>query len=230
MNLSNAAETKLLQLLFNNTAWTNIGDAGGLLPSATAGSFYISLHTADPGEAGDQTTNEATYTSYARIAVARSGAGWTVSNNQVVNAALIQFAACTGGTNTITHWGLGRASAGAGELLFKAPLTVSGAGPLIYTATPADVLTIPGHAFSVNDTLQSFAILGITAPAGITDGTNYFVKTVSGNDITISATLGGATLDVTAAGAAMLIKTTTLAVSVNIQPQFAAGTLKILDE
>lgn len=230
MNLSNTAETNLLKLLFTNIAWANIGDAGGLLPSAGAGSLYISLHTADPGEAGDQTTNEATYTGYVRIAVARSVGGWTVTNNQAVNAALIQFAACTGGANTITHFGIGRASAGAGELLLKAPLTTSGAGPLIYTATAADVLTIPGHAFSVNDTLQSFAVLGIPAPAGITDGVNYFVKTVSGNDITISATLGGATLDITAAGAAMLIKTTTLAVSVNIQPQFAAGVLKIFDE
>lgn len=230
MNLCNSAETNLLKLLLNNTTWANIGDATGIVGSGAAGSLYVSLHTADPGEAGDQTTSEATYTGYARVAVARTTGGWTVTNNQAVNAALIQFAACTAGTNTITHFGVGRASSGTGELLFKAPLTTSGATPLLYTATAADVLTVPGHSFSVNDTLQSFGILGITAPAGITDGTNYYVKTVSGNDITLSATLGGATLDVTAAGAAMLIKTTTLAVSVNIQPQFAAGVLKIFDE
>lgn len=59
--------------MFNNTDFANIGDAGGLQNSATAGSLYISLHTSDPGEAGSQTTNEANYTSYARVAVARSG-------------------------------------------------------------------------------------------------------------------------------------------------------------
>lgn len=88
MSKSNASETALLALLFNNTDFATIGDAGGLQNSATAGSFYISLHTADPGEAGNQTTSEATYGSYARVAVARSGAGWTVSGATVVNFAL----------------------------------------------------------------------------------------------------------------------------------------------
>jgi len=73
MSKSNACENGLLLLMFNNTDFANIGDAGGLQNSATAGSLYISLHTSDPGEAGSQTTNEANYTSYARVAVARSG-------------------------------------------------------------------------------------------------------------------------------------------------------------
>lgn len=67
-----------LKLLFQNLAWANVGDAGGLQPSATAGNLYVSLHTDDPGAGGDQTTNECAYTSYARVAVARSAAGWTV--------------------------------------------------------------------------------------------------------------------------------------------------------
>jgi hypothetical protein len=69
---------EILKLLFQNDAFANVGDAGGLQPSATAGNLYISLHTADPGADGDQTTSECAYTSYARVAVARSGAGWTV--------------------------------------------------------------------------------------------------------------------------------------------------------
>ena len=71
MSKSNAFETSLLGLLFNNTDIANIGDAAGLQNSAAAGSLYLALHTADPGEAGDQTTNECTYGSYARVAVAR---------------------------------------------------------------------------------------------------------------------------------------------------------------
>ena len=61
MSLSNAAETDLLELIFNNTSWPNVGDVSGLQPSGTAGSLYIGLHTGDPGEAGDQTTSEADY-------------------------------------------------------------------------------------------------------------------------------------------------------------------------
>lgn len=125
MSATNAFETALLTLYFNNTDHANIGDAAGLQNSAAAGSFYISLHTADPGEAGSQTTSEATYTSYARVAVARSGAGWTVSGNNVSNAAAINFPAATGGTNTITHFGIGSDLSGAGNLFFKGALTAS---------------------------------------------------------------------------------------------------------
>ncbi len=91
MSATNAMETAILQLYFNNTDHANVGDAAGIQNSATAGSFYISLHTADPGETGTQTTSEATYTSYARVAVARSGVGWTISGGNVSNAAAINF-------------------------------------------------------------------------------------------------------------------------------------------
>lgn len=125
MSKTNTWETGLLELLFKNTAFTGVGDAGGLLPSAGAGSLYISLHTADPGEAGDQTTSEATYTGYARKAVARSAGGWTVSGGGVDNAAAITFDPCTAGSNTITYFGVGTASSGAGKLLYKGALTAS---------------------------------------------------------------------------------------------------------
>jgi hypothetical protein len=125
MSKSNAWENALLLLLFNNTDAANIGDAAGLQNSAAAGSLYISLHTGDPGEAGSQTTNEATYTGYARKAVARSGAGWTVVGNAVDNAAAITFDPCTAGSNTITYFGVGTDLAGAGTLLYSGALTAS---------------------------------------------------------------------------------------------------------
>ena len=125
MSKSNAFETSLLGLIFNNTDIANIGDAGGLQNSATAGSLYVTLHTADPGEAGDQTTNEATYTDYDRVAVARSGAGWTVSGNSATNAAQITFPQCGASGNTITHVGIGTSSAGAGVLLYSGALNSS---------------------------------------------------------------------------------------------------------
>lgn len=125
MSMSNAFETEILELIFNNAAIANIGDAGGLQPSATAGSLYVSLHTGDPGEAGDQTTNETAYTNYARVAVARSGAGWTISGNTVSNAALVQFPQCGVTGATLTYVGVGTASAGAGVLLFSGQLSSS---------------------------------------------------------------------------------------------------------
>ncbi|MBP6564001.1 MAG: hypothetical protein KA200_00150 [Burkholderiales bacterium] len=125
MSMTNAAEQALLDLIFLNTDWTNIGDAGGLQNSATAGSFYISLHSDDPGEAGSQTTSEVNYTSYARVAVARSGAGFSRTGSTIENAALVQFPQCTGGSSTATHFGIGTDSSGAGNLIFKGALTSS---------------------------------------------------------------------------------------------------------
>lgn len=127
MSATDAFETALLQLYFNNTDHANIGDAAGLQNSLTAGVFYISLHTADPGETGNQTTSEATYTSYARVSVNRaSGAGgWTVSTNNASNASTITFPAATGGSNTITHFGIGSDSTGVGNLFFKGALGAS---------------------------------------------------------------------------------------------------------
>lgn len=124
-SLTNAAETDLLELLFTNTDWTNIGDAGGLRGSVSAGSFHISLHTSSPGETGDQTTNECAYTSYARVAVARSGAGWTVAGDNASNAAAITFPTCTGGSETASHGGCGTAASGAGNLITHGALTAS---------------------------------------------------------------------------------------------------------
>lgn len=128
MSLSNASENDLLLLLFNNTNIANMGDATGVRGSTAAGSFYVSLHTADPSETGVQNTSETTYTGYARVAVARSGAGWTVSGTaptQVVNAATITFGTSTVGTPTITHFGVGLESAGATRLLASGALTNS---------------------------------------------------------------------------------------------------------
>lgn len=125
MSMSNAAEQALLDLVFLNTDWANVGDAGGLQNSATAGSLYIALHTADPGEAGDQTTSEATYTSYVRVAVARSGAGWSRSGSTMSNVALVQFPQCSGGSNTLTYFSIGTSSAGAGQIILSGALSSS---------------------------------------------------------------------------------------------------------
>jgi hypothetical protein len=126
MSASNAFETSALALFFQNSNIANLGDTTGVRGSTTAGSLFVALHTADPGEAGDQTTSEATYTSYARVAVVRSAAGWTVSGTaptQVANAAAVSFPACTGGTNTLTYFSVGFITSGASVILVSGVLT-----------------------------------------------------------------------------------------------------------
>jgi hypothetical protein len=125
MSKSNDLETDWLLLLFNNTNIANIGDATGLRGSSAAGSLYLALHSADPGEAGNQSTNEVTYSGYARKAVARSSAGFTVSGNSVVLAADQDFTISAGGGSAATHWSVGYQSGGATKIAYKGALNNS---------------------------------------------------------------------------------------------------------
>ena len=124
MSKSNTFENDLVLLLFNNTDIANVGDAGGVRGSVTAGSLWLSLHTADPGETGTAVTSETAYTGYARQAVARSGAGFVVTNNSVSPAANVDFPECTAAAGgPITYFGVVNTSSGAGKLLYSGTVT-----------------------------------------------------------------------------------------------------------
>lgn len=125
MSKSNTFENDILQLLFNNVDIADIGDASGIQNSASAGSLYVALHTSDPGEAGDATTNETAYTDYARVAVARSAGGWTVSGSSVNNTAQITFPQCGVTGATITHASITTAASGASKILYSGALSSS---------------------------------------------------------------------------------------------------------
>lgn len=122
MSKSNTFENDWMKLVFNGTAIAGLADNAASGPLTN---LYVGLHTADPGEGGDQTTSEATYGSYARVAVARNSGGWTVSGNQASNTALTQFPQCTSGTNTVTHTSIGTASSGTGKILYSGALSSS---------------------------------------------------------------------------------------------------------
>lgn len=227
MPKSSTYANQLLRCIFLNEDITLIGDAAGIQNSATAGSLYIGLHTADPGAAGNQTTNEATYTGYARKAVARTAGGWTVTGNLVQNAALITFDQCSAGSNSITHWSIGTDSSGAGKVLYYGALGTVVQGP--FTAAASDTITIPGHTLAVDERCSFYSAFGSTLPTGITEGTIYWVKTVSGDNITISTTQGGATLDITAVGDGVVFEAQVVSVSALVTPEIAAGQINLIE-
>lgn len=128
MSASDAFEADILKLIFNNTSIANIGDVTGVVGSTGVGSLFIGLHTADPLDAGTQATNEATYTGYARVAVARTSGAWSVTGTTpttVSNVAVVTFAACTAGSNTITHFSIGYQTSGANKIMVSGALTAS---------------------------------------------------------------------------------------------------------
>ena len=137
MSKSNTFENDWLKLIFNATAIANLADNAASSPLTN---LYVSLHTSDPGEAGNQSTNEIAYTSYARVAVARTTGGWTVTNNSVSPVANIDFPAATGGSGTVTYFGVGSASSGTGVLYYSGTVTpsisvTSGVTPRLTTAS-----------------------------------------------------------------------------------------------
>ena len=137
MSKGDTFENDLLKLIFNATAIANIADNASASPLTN---LFVSLHTADPTDSGTQTSSEATYTSYARVSVARTSGGWTVTANSVSPVANIDFPACTGGTNTITHFGVGTLTSTAGKLLYKGAVSpnisvTTGVTPRLTTTT-----------------------------------------------------------------------------------------------
>ena len=135
MSLSDATETNILKLLFQAVAWANVADNAGTSPIAN---IQYALHTADPGDAGTQLTSEVAYTSYARVDVARTTGGHTVTGNSASPAADISFPAGTGGSGTVTYFSAGKDL--TDEIFFSgtvSPNIVTGNGitPVLTTAT-----------------------------------------------------------------------------------------------
>ncbi len=124
MSATDFFEDDILEHLFINLDIPNVGDAGGLQNSVTAGSWFISLHDATLNDTHTaQTQDEAAYGAYARQAVARSAAGWTVASGVCDNDSAITFPQATSGSETETDFGLGSAVSGAGNLQITGVLT-----------------------------------------------------------------------------------------------------------
>lgn len=133
MSKGNTTEAQVIAHVFHGTAIAWSGN----------GNFYVALHTADPGEGGDQTSSEAAYTSYARVAVSRDSGGWTLAGGQASNTAEITFPECTGGSETLTHFSVGLVASGASQIIYKGALTDSLAiSNLITTRFPVGTLVV----------------------------------------------------------------------------------------
>lgn len=121
MSKGNTFENDLLKLIFNATGIANLADNAA---SSPLGNLYVSLHTADPDEGGSQSSNEISYTGYARVAVARTAGGWTVTGASVSPLADIVFGTMTAGAGgTVTHFGVGTDAVGSGKLLYSGTVT-----------------------------------------------------------------------------------------------------------
>lgn len=96
--------------------------------------FYVSLHTADPTDTGNLTTNEIAYTGYARALVERSPGGvhrFDVAAGVASPSSAIDFPQCSAGGGTVTHIGIGTGNSGPGN-------------PLLFGALETPIVIAPG--------------------------------------------------------------------------------------
>jgi hypothetical protein len=140
MTISDTTETAILKLIYQAVAWANYADNAASTPQTNVD---VALHTADPADAGTQSTSESAYSSYARVSVARTTGGWSVSGTTPTTCspvAAITFPAGTGGSGTVTHFSTGKTGGGASAILWSGTVTpniVTGSGvtPQLTTAT-----------------------------------------------------------------------------------------------
>jgi hypothetical protein len=122
MSKGNTFESDILKLIFNATAIADLAQDDTTSPATT---LTVALHTADPGETGDQTTSETAYTGYARQTVARTTGGWAVSGTAptvVSPVANIDFPECTASPGgAITHFSVGTGV--SNKLLYSGTVT-----------------------------------------------------------------------------------------------------------
>ena len=111
MSLSNTTETAALDCFLRGTD-----------PSYRAGATqYLALFTADPGETASLVA-EANYTGYARVALTKASA-WTGTSSPFTNSSLIQFGACTAGSNALTHFAVVDTASGAVNMMISGALS-----------------------------------------------------------------------------------------------------------
>lgn len=135
MSKSNTMENDMLDLYFTAVTHADLAENDTTSPATN---ITVALHTADPGEAGTQATSEVVYTGYARVSVARTAGGWTVTANSVSPVANITFGTSTTGPTTVTHFSVGTGV--SNYMMYSGTVTPNivvnnGVTPILTTAT-----------------------------------------------------------------------------------------------
>lgn len=176
------------------------------------------------------TGTELSYAGYARAAVTFGSPANTspTGGRQRANSATATGGQKTdAGTVNAIGWGLWSASSG-GTLKWIGLLDSD--PPIVGTANVSNTITTEGnHGLVADQRVFVLSFPGAVLPAGLSENTAYFVLAagLTATAFTLSATSGGAAIDVTAGGAAMFMPYTQLTIAQNATPEFAIGSLVI---
>jgi hypothetical protein len=227
---SNASRNKLSLLIFNATAWVGIADNAASSPITN---IYASLHTALPGRTGNQSSSEASYTNYARVAIPRSSTGFTVAADGTTTlTSQRQFPASspTGNNQYCPFVAFGSASSGTGEIEQQGAIIKSGTTAIPVTMLAGTALQGPAHGAAVNDRVCLLKIGAAPLPGNFTEGTVYWVvSSADANTVTLSATQGGGAITASSAGCALMLVLDGFQIGNNYTPQLTTSSAIYID-
>lgn len=178
------------------------------------------------------TVTEASYTGYARTLITAT-TGWTLADTavtpqgrRITNAAEVSLPQNTGGDQTVIAWGLNTASTGG---TWRVIVPLDDDPPILGTAASSDTITAYGHGLAADQRVYVLGAPGATLPAGLSEGTAYFVRAtgLTADTFTLSTTSGGAAVDLTTNGAALFIPYKAVTIAATATPRFVIGSLEI---
>jgi hypothetical protein len=170
-----------------------LDESGGAGVGATHGSLHSAYSSTGANEA---TGGSPAYTREAATWAAASGRSKATSASMVFDVA----------AGTVVRWvGLWDAVT-AGNFLGMTP---NGAGTPEAFVVPDhtnDILEAPGHGFSDANMVVVWSVPGVALPTGLAEGTVYHVRDATTDDLKLSATAGGAAINITSVGSGMIQK------------------------
>ncbi len=133
----NAFITAILKAIVNGTPIPNLLDNAASSPLTN---LYVTMHTADPTPAGDQTSFEQAWTGHGRVAIARTSSGLLVTAQHFDPVATITFPSPSSSGEIEVFWSIGVAASGASMFLWAGPISpnitiISGTPPQLTTAS-----------------------------------------------------------------------------------------------
>lgn len=158
--------------------------------------LHVGLFTTLPNDAGTGGV-EVTGAGYARVAVTNNSTNFpAASGGSKSNGTQIQFAQATASWGNVKGFGIFDASSG-GNLLVASYLV--GARKFCTVNTATDTITSTSHGFTNGQKIALWSPNG-TVFGGLTEFQNYYVIGSATNTFQVSATVGGAAIDLTTVG------------------------------
>jgi hypothetical protein len=201
--------------------------ADALLGGGTLGApatWYLGLFTTTPNDAGAGGV-EAAWTSYARVSITNNSTNWpNYAAGLKQNGVDFSFVAAGSGPTDVVGWGLFDA-ASSGNLWFFGDLVSTPKQCGVDAST--DIFLCPAHGFADTNTVRLRAGAGDTFPTGISEGVTYFVRDATTDTFKLALTSGGAAINITVSGSALIGKQTTQTVASGNIARATANAIKV---